>query len=444
MLPFTLTLVALPLALAQQKGTFVAEVPPPLTWSNCTTESCHPVKDALTLDANWRWTHETTSVHACFQDGDWTDVCYNLGSGTACAEHCAVEGADYASEHGITTSGGSATLRYATQSAFGWNVESRVFLLAGSGKYRMFELLGREVRVDIDIGTVGCGLKGALYFVRMEEDGGLGTGKNAAGARYGTGYCDAECVRSIKFISGRANLEGWTPGLSDLEMGKGETGACCAEMGVWQSNAASYTVTAHPCINPGYHLCHGGMCGGGFSDDIAPHDCNIDGCGASPYRLGNKLFYGQGKTLDSGKKFTVLTRFHDTHISQSFIQDGEQIDTPSNPTSGITGNSISDQFCNSQASIFEERNRFEEVGGWRHMNRALAGKWVMVMSITHDAYANMLWLDSVYPVDRAGAPGAERGPCPARNGGLYEPVVGKPNAKVTFSDIRYGPIGTTG
>ncbi|KAF3344583.1 Cell wall integrity and stress response component 1 [Verticillium dahliae VDG2] len=440
----SLTLLGLPLALAQQIGTLVPEVPPALTWSNCTAESCTPVTDALTLDANWRWTHETTSAHTCFLDGDWTDVCWNLNSGTACAERCAVEGADYASTHGITTAGGSASLRYVTHSAFGRNVENRVFLLAPDGRYRMFELLGREVRVDVEVGTLGCGLKGALYFVKMEADGGRGRGKNAAGARYGTGYCDAECSQSIKFVDGRANQEGWAPGYTELELGRGAVGACCAEMGVWQSNSASYVVSAHPCINPDFHTCQDSRCPRGFSDDIFPHGCDTDGCGASPYRLGNTQFYGQGKTLDSGAKFTVITRFHEDHVSQSFIQAGEPIETPPSQASGVQGNAISDDFCDSQASAFGERNRYAEVGGWSSTKRALAGQWVMVMSITHDAYANMLWLDSLYPVDAAGRPGALRGPCPANRGYPAQTLVENPQAKVTFSDIRYGPIGTTG
>ncbi|KAL9948605.1 hypothetical protein ACHAQF_006007 [Verticillium nonalfalfae] len=439
-----LTLLGLPLALSQQIGTLVPEVPPALTWSNCTTESCTPVTDALTLDANWRWTHETTSAHTCFLDGDWTDICYNLNSGTACAERCAIEGAEYASTHGITTAGGRASLRYVTHSAFGRNVENRVFLLAPGGQYRMFELLGREVRVDVEVGTLGCGLKGALYFVKMEADGGRGRGKNAAGARYGTGYCDAECSQSIKFVDGRANMEGWAPGYTDLELGRGAVGACCAEIGVWQSNSASYVVSAHPCINPNFHTCQDSRCPRGFSDDIFPHGCDTDGCGASPYRLGNTHFYGQGKTLDSGAKFTVITRFHEDHVSQSFIQAGEPIDTPTSQAFGVQGNAISDDFCDSQASAFGERNRYAEVGGWSSTKRALAGQWVMVMSITHDAYANMLWLDSLYPVDAAGRPGALRGPCPANRGYPAQTVAENPHAKVTFSDIRYGPIGTTG
>lgn len=73
-----------------------------------------------------------------------------------------------------------------------------------------------------------CGLNGALYFVQMDEDGGLSKyPTNKAGAKYGTGYCDTQvlpiqcsireiltvkqCPHDIKFINGLANVESWNP-----------------------------------------------------------------------------------------------------------------------------------------------------------------------------------------------------------------------------------------
>jgi hypothetical protein len=48
----------------------------------------------------------------------------------------------------------------------------------------------------------GCGINGALYFVKMDADGGLAKyPTNKAGAPYGTGYCDAQCPRDLKFIA---------------------------------------------------------------------------------------------------------------------------------------------------------------------------------------------------------------------------------------------------
>lgn len=58
------------------------------------------------------------------------------------------------------------------------------------------------------------------------------------------------------------------------------------------------------------------------------------------------------------------------------------------------------------------------------------------------AYASMRWLDSTYP-ETSTAPGAYRGPCPT-DGGVPEVIRGEtPGATVVFSNIKFGPIGST-
>jgi hypothetical protein len=42
----------------------------------------------------------------------------------------------------------------------------------------------------------------------MPADGGV-SATNKAGTKFGTGYCDAQCPKDIKFINGKANVEGW-------------------------------------------------------------------------------------------------------------------------------------------------------------------------------------------------------------------------------------------
>jgi len=79
-----------------------------------------------------------------------------------------------------------------------------------------------------------CGLNGALYFVSMDEDGGLSKySGNKAGAKYGTGYCDAQCPRDLKFINGEANSAQWTESSNDPNAGVGGYGSCCSEMDIW-------------------------------------------------------------------------------------------------------------------------------------------------------------------------------------------------------------------
>jgi hypothetical protein len=68
----------------------------------------------------------------------------------------------------------------------------------------MFKFTGnQEFTFDVDVSNLPCGFNGALYFVSMDADGGLKKySTNKAGAKYGTGYCDAQCPRDLKFING--------------------------------------------------------------------------------------------------------------------------------------------------------------------------------------------------------------------------------------------------
>lgn len=78
------------------------------------------------------------------------------------------------------------------------------------------------------------------------------------------------------------------------------------------------------------------------------------------------------------------------------------------------------------------------------MGRAGATGMVLVMSLWDDHYANMLWLDSSYPTDQATTkPGVARGTCATSSGVPADVEKNSPNAQVSFSNIRFGPIGST-
>lgn len=79
---------------------------------------------------------------------------------------------------------------------------------------------------------------------------------NKAGAAYGTGYCDAQCPRDIKFINGEANVKGWKDGNGDM-------GTCCAEMDIWEANNDATAYTPHPCNVFEQTKCTGADCGVG-------------------------------------------------------------------------------------------------------------------------------------------------------------------------------------
>ena len=151
----------------------------------------------IVLDGNWRWTHSISGSTNCYTGNTWdATLCPD---DVTCAANCALDGANYASTYGITTSGSALTLSFVT----GSNVGSRVYLLENDTTYKIFDMLNQEFTFDVDVSHLPCGLNGALYMTAMDSDGGLAAySGNKAGAKYGTGYCDAQCPRDIKFING--------------------------------------------------------------------------------------------------------------------------------------------------------------------------------------------------------------------------------------------------
>lgn len=77
-------------------------------------------------------------------------------------------------------------------------------MMKDDSTYEMYKLgADTEFTFDVDLSNLPCGLNGALYFVSMDADGGMKKySTNKAGAKYGTGYCDAQCPRDLKFING--------------------------------------------------------------------------------------------------------------------------------------------------------------------------------------------------------------------------------------------------
>lgn len=178
-----------------------------MSWSTCAKGgSCQKKPGKIVLDANWRWTHETSGSKNCYDGNKWDSaICTDNKS---CAQKCAIDGAEYQPTYGITAGGDSLKLQFLTKHQYGTSVGSRTYLMESDTKYQMFSLLNKEFTFDVDMSNVPCGLNAALYFVSMDADGGMGKYPgNKAGAKYGTGYCDAQCPRDMKFINGEVNLQ---------------------------------------------------------------------------------------------------------------------------------------------------------------------------------------------------------------------------------------------
>ncbi|RDW70539.1 putative 1,4-beta-D-glucan-cellobiohydrolyase [Aspergillus mulundensis] len=436
---------------AQQVGTQQAEVHPSLTWQTCTDSGCTTVNGEVTIDANWRWLHTVDGWTNCYTGNEWdTSICT---SNEVCAERCAVDGANYAATYGATTSGSALRLNFVTQSQQK-NIGSRLYLMDDEDTYTMFYLLNREFTFDVDVSELPCGLNGAVYFVSMDADGGKSRyPTNEAGAKYGTGYCDSQCPRDLKFINGVANVEGWDASETNPNGGVGNHGSCCAEMDIWEANSISTAYTPHPCDTPGQTICDGDSCGGTYSNDRYAGTCDPDGCDFNPFRQGNKTFYGPGLTVDTNSPVTVVTQFltddgTDTgtlsEIKRFYVQNGNVIPNsestfPSNP-----GNSITTEFCESQKTLFDDTDVFTPHGGMAGMGAALEQGMVLVLSLWDDNYANMLWLDSNYPTtEDPTKPGVARGTCPTDSGVPSEVEAEHPDAYVVYSNIKFGPIGST-
>lgn len=187
---------------AQQIGTAIPEVHPTLLTQKCTLASgCQTVNTSLVADSLRRPFHSVD---------DPATRCY-LGSAlcsdaAACAKNCALEGLDYPAM-GVFAAGDTLTLNQWLKQADGryQTVSPRVYLVAEDDKnYEDFRLLNKELTFDVDVSKLVCGMNGALYLSEMEMDGGRGD-LNAAGAQYGTGYCDAQCP-TLDFINGEVSF----------------------------------------------------------------------------------------------------------------------------------------------------------------------------------------------------------------------------------------------
>ncbi|TKX27597.1 putative 1,4-beta-D-glucan cellobiohydrolase A [Elsinoe australis] len=437
-------------AYGQQAGTSTPENHPKITTQKCTASGCTTQQNSIVLDSNWRWVHNTGGYTNCYSGQTWnTQYCPD---GATCAANCALDGADYSGTYGITASGNSVNLKFVT----GSNVGSRVYLMDETDqKYKLFNLKNQEFTFDADVSGLPCGLNGALYFVTMDADGGQSKyAGNKAGAKYGTGYCDSQCPKDIKFINGEANVKGWVGSTSDPNSGTGGYGSCCGEMDIWEANSISSAFTPHPCKAIGQVRCSGDAdCGA--NDQRYNGQCDRDGCDFNSYRMGNTSFFGPSKIVDTKQKMTVVTQFITTdgtntgalkEIKRIYVQNGKVIQNSVINVAGMPAktNSLTDATCKTQKSVFGDTDSFSARGGMTQQGKDFEKGMVLVMSIWDDHFAKMLWLDAPYPTDApATKPGVARGTCSTTSGDPKDVEKNSPNASVTFSNIKVGTLGST-
>lgn len=224
-------------------------------------------------------------------------------------------------------------------------------------------------------------------------------------------------------------------------------------MDVWEANSISTALTPHPCDTAGQTMCDGDNCGGTYSSERYGGTCDPDGCDFNPYRMGNTSFFGPGMDVDTNSKMTVVTQFITadgtdsgtlSEIKRLYVQNGKVIANAASDISGVSGNSITADYCTAQKTALGDEDIFSQHGGMSGISEGLAQGMVLVMSLWDDHYADMLWLDSNYPTNATATdPGVARGTCSADSGAPSDIESSAASSNVVFSNIKFGPIGST-
>ncbi|KAG7395035.1 hypothetical protein PHYBOEH_004362 [Phytophthora boehmeriae] len=406
------------------------------TQADAKVVECVTEKSSVVIDANWRKINAVGTTNACFADNAWnTSVC---STPDECAKICGLEGADYEGNHSVTTTGNELTLKMITPTGIG----SRVYMLDESGtKYKQFQLLNQEFTFDVDVSSMPCGSNGALYFSKMDPDGGISRfPTNAAGAAYGTGYCDAQCQHDLRFINGEGNFNN-------------AYGSCCTEMDIWEASSMATAYTTHACLTDGQQRCLSEEDCGSTSATRYSGLCDMDGCDFNPFRLGNTEFYGRGKEfdIDTTRQFTVVTQFVTddntetgelVEIRRLYKQDDRVVGNPKSTWPFLNNtDSITDAMCSASKVHFDDNiyphNQLALLG------QQMVGGMTLAMSIWVDYGTNMTWLDSWWTGDDTSLPGVMRGRCPNPGGDPETVFAESPDAAVKFMNIRSGDFGST-
>lgn len=121
-------------------------------------------------------------------------------------------------------------------------------------------------------------------------------------------------------------------------------------------------------------------------DPVAPTGtCDPDGCDFNSYRMQNESFYGPGKIVDTNSKMTVVTQFIAesgslSEIKRFYVQNGNVIANAESNVDGVSGNSITPDFCTAQKEAFGDQDIFAQHGGFQGVSQGLEAGVVLVMS----------------------------------------------------------------
>ncbi|KAI0118579.1 glycoside hydrolase family 7 protein [Hypoxylon sp. NC0597] len=414
---------------AAAQGIGNTETHPRLTTEKCTIKGgCVRQNTSIVLDASFHDLRQANGTGSCggYRGKFSKELCPDH---EACAKNCVFDGADYEAS-GVRADGSALTLKmYRELDGNVTAVSPRVYLLDAQGEdYEVLFVKKGELSFDVDVSKLVCGMNGALYLAEMNKTGAR-SALNPAGARYGTGYCDAQCP-VLPFIDGVANID--------------SKGACCNEMDLWEANSLASTFTAHVCAQPGVFQCSGDECG-------SLGVCEKSGCAYNTWKLGNQSFYGPNTapsssnanptkfTVDTTRPFTVVTQFLTSdnpspisfgalnEVRRLYVQDGVVIENaPVVDPYMPPGDSLRMSHCQASAALFDD------LGGLTTTGHALDRGMVLALSIWNDDKQFMNWLDA-----------GKAGPCTYQEGDPEVIRQKRPDTSVTFSNIRWGELGST-
>lgn len=180
------------------------EVHPKITTYKCTTDGgCVAQNSAIVLESTQHTiAQRDDSALNCGARGTApnTTVCPDVAT---CQDNCVLTGMSDYTAKGVRTNGSDLNLLMLDPDT-GSSYSPRIYLLnEAEDEYEMLKLTGQEFTFDVDMSKLPCGMNSALYLSEMPADGGASMNPDVtvAGAKYGTGYCDAQCYVTT-FVNG--------------------------------------------------------------------------------------------------------------------------------------------------------------------------------------------------------------------------------------------------
>lgn len=155
----------------------------------------------------------------------------------------------------------------------------------------------------------------------------------------------------------------------------------------------------------------------------------------NPYKMGYPEYYGLDMLVDTRRPFSVVTQFPAdasgqlTSYKRLYIQDGQVIEPPSVNVSGVEQNTMDDAYCTAQGA-----GKYMDLGATKGMGESMSRGMVLIFSLWWDKSTFMQWLDQT---------SSGGGPCNATEGSPASIASIQPDTQVTFSQVRWGDIGST-